>query len=489
MGNPCPQCGQRMILELATSRIKCPHCGYVRPDEISGLEKKEETVKAQHHAEAIHFAFGGEIGAGAFAAFESGQDALAKGDRVAALECFQRSADYQPEFIDAHLWIAKTTDDVQLKRDELGIVLNDMPGHLEAMRMIMVLNGKLTPEQAAQTYHFNDQHVQQSASPVTAKTSALVCPNCGGDLTQNGNKIECRFCGYSALQAKPLHTDDSQSLLMALLERKAQPTRWNVGQRVVKCQQCGAEQTLTAEKMSDRCRFCGSNRVVLSDALGSFEQPGELIPFSVDEALARESINSQLNGLGQRIMNVFNPNKVKSEAIQGVYLPFWIFDVDIEVTRVKSRAFTEIDRANMIEMVNGIAVSGVKSPPLSLTTQLSPYNFAAAVYYEPKWLAKYPAQMYSVDFDAASLDAQTIASRMMKRKYDRTVEEAFEIKNDHNEKLVVTVFSNIQRMTFRLVLLPVWIATLIEDDGDIRLAVVNGQTGKTALGKASKSKN
>ncbi len=41
-------------------------------------------------------------------------------------------------------------------------------------------------------------------------------------------------------------------------------------------------------------------------------------------------------------------------------------------------------------------------------------------------------------------------------------------------------------MTFRLLLLPVWIALLAEQDGDRRIGLVNGQTGKVALGKAQK---
>jgi hypothetical protein len=41
-------------------------------------------------------------------------------------------------------------------------------------------------------------------------------------------------------------------------------------------------------------------------------------------------------------------------------------------------------------------------------------------------------------------------------------------------------------MSFSLVLMPVWIATLHERDGDTRLALVNGQSGQVALGKANK---
>jgi hypothetical protein len=49
---------------------------------------------------------------------------------------------------------------------------------------------------------------------------------------------------------------------------------------------------------------------------------------------------------------------------------------------------------------------------------------------------------------------------------------------------VVNVSSMVRTMSFRLLLLPVWIATLIEDDGDVRIGLVNGQTGQAVLGKA-----
>jgi hypothetical protein len=37
-----------------------------------------------------------------------------------------------------------------------------------------------------------------------------------------------------------------------------------------------------------------------------------------------------------------------------------------------------------------------------------------------------------------------------------------------------------------LLLLPVWVATITEEDGDIRLGLVHGQKGKAVLGKAYK---
>src|SRR5712671_470674 len=107
----CPQCGQRMTLDFNTNRVSCSHCGYIRPDEISTLEQKEHEVKQHPVAQAVDIIFKEEINTHAWVAFESGQDAIVKGDKVTAFANFKRASDIQFDFTDAHLWMAKTTDD------------------------------------------------------------------------------------------------------------------------------------------------------------------------------------------------------------------------------------------------------------------------------------------------------------------------------------------------------------------------------------------
>jgi Zn finger protein HypA/HybF involved in hydrogenase expression len=380
------------------------------------------------------------------------------------------------------LWIAKVTDDEKTKHDELSIVLSNAPNNLEALRLLMVLNGRLTPEQAAQTYHDHDPQLRPIGE-LNAKATDLICPTCGGDLTitQSG-RVECRSCGYSAPQTRQPANASGDLLSMALLERKAQPIRWNVGQRLIQCQQCGAEQTIPATKMSQRCWFCGANAVIISDALGSFTQPEELLTFRLDEAHAAESINHALNSLGERLAGWLGHRQIERRIVEGVYLPFWIFDAMIEVTRVKTIGGIDVDRSVMADMQPNVAVCAVKSPSRELTAQLNDYDFAAAVRYEPKWLASYPAQLYCIDFDAASLDAHARIAEITKRKYAHRAEEVQDFQHDRNPALV-QLYPQVQSMSFRLALLPVWIATLTIAGGSERLALVNGQTGSVALGQ------
>src|SRR5579859_6715026 len=481
----CPQCGKHLVLDLKTDRVICPHCGYVRPDEISALDNKETQIRAHGHAPSVELIYKGEIASHAQAAFDSGQMALFNGDQAAALESFRQAADAQDDFVDAHLWIAKTADDEKTKRDELGTVLALSPNNLEALRMLMVLDGKLTPEQAART--LGDQGPQlRQADTVATTTNALICPKCGGALTVNDQfgRVECRFCGYSAPQAE--HPVNLQNLTMALLVRKAQPVRWNVGARIVKCQQCGEEHTIAPDQLTDRCRFCGSTQVIVRDAVESFTQPDGILPFTVSREQAQASVETALHGFGERLVSFVTGNKVAGSDLHGVYMPFWVFDIIGEVTRVRRQNFSEIGRNTYAAHALNLPTAGVNSPPAEITGRLGDFDWKAVHPYEPKWLAVYPAQIYSRDFDKASLDARAAFSTALRRNYAHMPDDVMDQLNASGSRtqISVDVFVNITNMEFRLLLLPVWIATLVGNNDSSRVALVNGQTAHVTLGSS-----
>jgi hypothetical protein len=115
-------------------------------------------------------------------------------------------------------------------------------------------------------------------------------------------------------------------------------------------------------------------------------------------------------------------------------------------------------------------------PAKTLTEKIGQFDMDGVVAYEPKLLAKYPAELYTIDFDQASLEARSIASK--------TVREKHALQENPSDQYQVSFFTLVKSMTFQLLLLPVWVATLTEEDGDIRTALVNGQSGKVVLSRA-----
>lgn len=483
----CPTCGQRMTFDFARTTVSCPHCGYVRG---TGLDDRAAQIRAKGRRPTISLTHRGEVHPRALALFHTGHDHLFLDQKAAALKAFLSALELQADFLDAHLWIAKTSDDPQVQRDHLSSILAHNPGHIEAMRLLMVLNGRLTPEQAARTYHSSEPVVQRADGPVATTTQTLKCPVCQGDLTfhEESGRVECRFCGYTGQPPVYKQTDDSDSLVAALLERKAQPVRWIVGERLLHCKECGAERTLLADQLSLRCPFCGSNHVIEQDALRSFEQPCGIIPFRISRSQAGAAIKERLQGLSERLKGLFSNNKVARATLSGYYLPFWVFDAMVEVTRTRIDNKPSKDRARFVaapyaqtrftDAQYDIEVCAVQSPPRALTDQLGDYHLRDLVDYKPELLAKHPAQLYQLDFDQAALEARGLVSTAMRIKYGQR-----ELSDDD---VTINVFSTIQQMSFRLVLMPVWIATLLEEDRDVRTALVNGQTGKVVLGKAQK---
>lgn len=483
----CPECGTRMRYDFAEKRIQCPDCGH------SPLDAKMAEVKAegppQYGGAIMHR---GELNIHARSAFNTAQDQLHDGDSDDALESFKRALFYQPDFVDAHLAIADLVEDEATKREHLGFILAHDGSNQEALRRLMVLNGRLTEAEAARTHHHDDQRIEHVEQVQANAGESLLCPVCGGNLTiHRSGEVRCKHCGHTEMRQTERDVR-ADSLSMALLERKAKPVRWVVGKRILHCNQCGAERTIPARKMRAECPFCDSAQVVQQDAIESLEQPAGLVPFKIsrDEASAR--IRESLESFKNRIANLFDKNRIAGQTIEGLYLPFWIFDAWVEVTETRSymsaqsaesmlglRASQPRQEENRFtDALINIPICAVTSPPASLTRKLSPYDLDAMLAYAPKLLAKYPAELYSVDFDTASLEARSIVSKTMRRKYEAAQRDS--------EQMRLRVSSLVQNMSFRLVLLPVWIAQLTEVDGDRRVVLVNGQSGEVVLGKSEK---
>jgi uncharacterized Zn finger protein (UPF0148 family) len=484
----CPRCGDILRYRSATRRSECALCGYSVEGKALPEDDRDEVRAPARPSMNLSFARR-ELDSWARSSFETAQAAYTRGDNAEAVAALHRALHSEPEFVEAHLWIGLLSDDPDEKRDHLGEVIALDPGNPDALRELMVLNGRLSREQAAQTYHHDDQRVEEVVGAVDATLTTLKCPVCGGDLTVDdaNGRVSCRFCGHSAA-LDTAGGNGAESLNMALLERKAQKTRWHIGKRLLHCNGCGAERTIPAGKLSARCPFCGLNHVVVQDALASFEQPDSLVPFVITEDDARTRIAEQANSLGERFLRLFEDNRIASIRLDGVFLPFWVYDALLKVTETRidrrsqggrygvSRPRQGYTTTSYTDGCHNLAVCGVSNPPPHLTRRLGDYAFDRAVPYAPKLLAKHPAALYDMDFDKASLEARSLASTRMKEKHGQ--QESGDVQ--------VNITALVQTMEYRLLLLPVWVATLTERDGDTRTALVNGQTGAVVLGQVKK---
>ncbi|MCC6614329.1 MAG: hypothetical protein IT320_12685 [Anaerolineae bacterium] len=490
----CPRCGAPLTSSSRVGLVRCEQCDFI--PGVTALEEVAPQVPNEKTLSPIlppqrDLMFTGALTPRARSLYYSGVSSLDRGELTQAIDYFEDALAIQPDFVDAHLAIARASDDPKRQREHLSAVIAYAPGNAEALRLWMLVNGDLTPEEAARAAGDQMPTVHRAEQPVKTRTQALLCSVCGGHMTvdEETGQAVCRFCGHE-IEPEARREIGARALGMALISRKAQPERWIISERLLHCNRCGAERTIPATTLSTACPFCGSTHVIQQDAAGSFIRPDGVIPFRLTERDAVEAIKRALNAPLEKLAGLFDDNRVKSGVVEGTFVPFWVFDVTVDIRRVVTSELQQgfgtalalpvsTREERFTDAIFHLAIPGLKPLPKKMSRQIADYAFGAVVSYDPQLLARYPAALYDVDFDAASLSARGEASQTMREKH-RSV--------SYDDDKAVSVSTSVQSMTFSLLLLPVYSVTLKERDGDVRPALVNGQTGTVALGKTLKAK-
>ena len=460
----CPRCQTENSLYLREDAIECRLCGY-RETFAELLSSAEGTPSIAERRAKLHPSYRlthpGRVTAWAQTKFTSAQDAVHRRDWDDALRSLRQALEYQPDFLDAHLWIARIAADAATRRKHLAAVLAVMPNHPEALRELMVLNGEIGAKGADRIASGNAPPIHAVDAAVSAQVSTPRCPQCGGELTQQGKRVVCRHCGYTVRQRVP--PSDYQALTLALLKRRSQPVIWRVKQHVLRCEQCGAIH-VQARTLATECPFCDSTQVVQQDTLGSLQQPEAVLPFALGQKEAQTALNTALASIWERLKGIFNANRADSVSWHSVYVPFWVFEAIVTITPTHP--------AELLRVFRHIPIYAAQTPPRALVRKLRPWNFSALMPYTPALLGEHAASLYTLDFDKASLRA---------RRYVAQTVRGFRQENAEGE--TIPLRHVIQQMNFQLVMLPVWIAHIREVDGQQRVALVNGHNGKVAFGR------
>ncbi len=480
----CPDCNATATLYVAKDRrLTCRLCGYSAGQENNRPQPPPRQSLEERYVINYQMPLTPDVGRWGQAIYHTAIDQLRRGNYDEALASFERAIDQQPNFIEAHLWAARLSDDPEARHHHYSVVVVHAPGNAEAIRELMVLKGEMTREEADRAADASSEtQVKESGVPVEADLIEVACSNCGGTLTArpNQSEVQCDFCGHVE-QITSETGYGLQSLAVELIKDRGKGVKWKVGSHLLRCNNCGAERVLTQRKLASECPFCGSRQIVRADALDSFRQPDGVVPFQISYKQADHLLHEQLNSLAERFKGFFVNNDVERIRMTPVYVPFWLFDIIAKVTLTKEKRQTrnwrrapEVRRVKLNEASNNLPVAGVNSPPPVLTDRLKRFDTTAVTPYDPRMLAKVEAEIYTIDYDKAALKARRLFREYLEFRH---VTGAFSEEE-------ITMSYLVQTVTFRLVLMPVWVAVITEKDADIRLALIHGQRGQVLLGKA-----
>ena len=320
------------------------------------------------------------------------------------------------------------------------------------------------------------------------------CPQCGGPMHYEAGATEvvCEYCGCELHLPRIDLLEEKARLVSDLrLQRRYEGHTWAEIQRIVHCKSCGAQLTMT-HHLVRTCLYCGSTNVIVEDSRRTFEQPDGFLPFEINAQQATDAISqAQRSGL-RRLSRWLTGKEWHMEELQGIYVPFWVFDGFVEVHTWTEEVFPGVSSAQRDLGVNTMMFSNlmfpaVDVPPSPLLGQVFPFDLRAMVPYEPRLVADTPVALYTLDVEVVVHQAYDAMIAMAREKTGRLTDIGSLIvtsaRSSSDTPLRVRRSYQVSGASYQSVLLPVWLARLRSEDGR-RPSVVNGQTGQVAFGRA-----
>ncbi|MFN3648264.1 MAG: zinc ribbon domain-containing protein [Armatimonadota bacterium] len=324
------------------------------------------------------------------------------------------------------------------------------------------------------------------------------CKQCGANLefAPGQQVLECPYCGFREeipVTPEAIREYDLEDALLRLPHTEG----WGTERRSLQCENCGAVTTFEEGQVAGDCAFCGSSKVVERDSATNVIRPESLVPFSVSREQAVGMFRKWISGLWFRPNNLQHAGQLAK--ITGAYLPFWTYDAfssaywtaDAGYHYWETETYWETgpdgkqeQRTRQVQKTRWVPASGQrqdffddelvcasKGLPPNLIGGIAPFDLGRLAPYEASFLAGFTAEEYQIDLKGGWLVAR---ERMEGEVYRRC---AGDVPGDTHRNLSVnTAFS---QMTFKHLLLPVWVAAYLYENRSYRF-LVNGQTGKAS---------
>ena len=333
--------------------------------------------------------------------------------------------------------------------------------------------------------------MQPPAAP-TESEHRFPCDQCGADFRfdPGEGRLKCDHCGNEADLAESFNGGAIKELDFKAALNAELPQAEIEESRILSCPNCGAQVEFDADTHASECPFCATP-VVTGTGTHRHIKPRALLPFALEERAARKAMTDWLGGLW------FAPNGLqeyarKGRKLQGIYVPYWTYDADTKsrykgergtvyyenrtVMRDGKRTTQRVQKVRwrpasgrVARFFDDVLVLASKSLPKRYTDALEPWDLGALEPYSPEFLAGFRAEGYTVELDEGFHQARAHMDRVIQR------DVKFDIGGDRQR--IHDIDTTISDVTFKHILLPVWLAAYKYRGKSYRF-VVNGRTGR-----------
>ena len=326
------------------------------------------------------------------------------------------------------------------------------------------------------------------------------CPSCTGPLRFDSatGKLQCDFCGssYEVAEIEKLYAEKDAQAAGAFRQAEEQAAAdgewasvsgsdWGADAeklRVYSCPSCGAELICDETTAAPSCPYCGNPTVVPGQFSGVLK-PDYVIPFKVSKKEAIEKLKMHYKGRPYLPKSFKDDNHI--EEIQGVYVPFWMFDgkaagsAQYEATR--SRCYTsgdyEVTETDHFDIFREGSISFEKVPvdasskmPDDYMDSIEPFDYKELKRFSTAYLPGFLADKYDVSVEDCHERADTRCEGSLVAALGDTV-------TGYDSCVPVSHDVKLRRGKVHYALLPVWLLST-KWQGKNYLFAMNGQTGK-----------
>ncbi|NIZ15686.1 TFIIB-type zinc finger domain-containing protein, partial [Phaeobacter sp. HF9A] len=280
-----------------------------------------------------------------------------------------------------------------------------------------------------------------SSDPVASasETHRFPCEQCGADyrFAPAQGALICDHCGHEKpLTESPWGGTALRELDFLAALRQQLPEAEMEVTRTSSCPNCAAQVEFDPSVHALECPFCATP-VVVDTGDSRHIKPKGVLPFQFDERAAHKAMENWLGRLW------FAPNGLKDYArkgrkMNGVYVPYWTYDAQTKsnytgqrgteytVSRTvmvdgKPQTRTEIRvrwsnvRGRVQRFFDDVLVLASKSLPRRYTEGLEPWDLSQLAPYQPKYLAGFRAESYTIDLEAGFADGRAKMDRVIER--------------------------------------------------------------------------
>ena len=332
------------------------------------------------------------------------------------------------------------------------------------------------------------------------------CPACTGPLHFVGQsgKLECDYCGstYDVKESEALQAEEEKKAEAAFQQQEAKAEAaqnaggesWDTsslggswgaeaaGMKAYNCPSCGAELICDAATAATSCPYCG-NTTIVPGQLGGALKPDYVLPFRLDKKAAVAALKKHYEG--KRFLPKAFADQNHIEEIQGVYVPFWLYDAeadgtaDFEATRSFSRRegkylvttteHFQVHRSGRLSFAK-VPVDASSRMPDEHMDSIEPYDYGELKPFSTAYLPGFLADKYDIS-------AQDCAPRADERCEASALNALGETVSGYETVLPLGHNIQLRRGKVHYALLPVWMLNT-KWNGQSFLFAMNGQTGK-----------